>query len=335
MNIYFLCATKNGKDLIELLKNKIKIKGIITISPKIAKKTVDRFSSKNYCIKNKFDYLVTKDYSNLKDIKQKILKKKIDYLFCISWQRIIPDWLIEHAKFMCIGAHGSHDGINKGRGRSPLNWALLLGKKKYKISIFKINKYIVDSGEILGTKKFDITDHDNIYSLYVKNHIAISEIIIKVLKKKSIKSLKQNSSSSRYLPKIDALDGQIDWNLNNKKILNFIRSKSHPYVGAFTKFNKEKIIIFDAIPIKQMLSKQKPGKVLLKLYDGSFLVQTGKDLLLINNFKMKEKINITNNSKFKSYDYKQNIKNKVLRHNKKYPKYKINKSILSEIKNEI
>ena len=38
MNIYFLSATKNGKDLIELLKNKIKIKGIITISPKTAKK---------------------------------------------------------------------------------------------------------------------------------------------------------------------------------------------------------------------------------------------------------------------------------------------------------
>ncbi len=332
MNIYFLCATKNGKDLIELLKNKIKIKGIITISPRVAKKSVDRFSSKNYCINNKFDHLVTNDYSNLKDIKQKILKKKIDYLFCISWQRIIPNWLIKHTKIMCIGSHGSHDGINQGRGRSPLNWALLLGKKNYKISIFKINNSIVDSGEILNTKKFDITDYDNIYSLYVKNHLAVSEMIINFLKKKKLKMLTQNSNTSRYLPKIDAEDGEIDWNINNKKILNFIRSKSYPYIGAFTKFNKKKIIIFDAIPIKQMLPKQKPGRVLLKHYDGSFLVQTGKDLLLVNNFKNNEKINITTNTQFKSYNFRQNLKKKVIRHYKKNPRFKINKSVLKEIK---
>ena len=62
--------------------------------------------------------------------------------------------------------------------------------------------------------------------------------------------LTQNSNTSRYLPKIDAEDGEIDWNINNKKILNFIRSKSYPYIGAFTKFN-EKIIIFDAISLNR------------------------------------------------------------------------------------
>ena len=43
------------------------------------------------------------------------------------------------------------DGILKGRGRSPQNWALLMGEKKFFISLFKISNG-VDNGSIIITK---------------------------------------------------------------------------------------------------------------------------------------------------------------------------------------
>ena len=83
-----------------------------------------------------------------------------------------------------------------------------------------------------------------------------------------------------------------------------------------------------------MLPKQKPGRVLLKHYDGS-LVQTGKDLLLVNNFKNNEKINITTNTQFKSYNFRQNLKKKVIRHYKKTSDLRLINQFLKRLKNEI
>ena len=46
-----------------------------------------------------------------------------------------------------LGAHGSCDGITKGRGRSPLNWALMIGAKKFEVSIFKISDGVDDGDD--------------------------------------------------------------------------------------------------------------------------------------------------------------------------------------------
>ena len=53
-------------------------------------------------------------------------------------------------------------------------------------------------------------------------------------------------------------------------LMNNILTEKKPELRTAVLVNKKKIIIFDAIPIKQMLAKQKPGRVLLKHYDGSF-----------------------------------------------------------------
>ena len=66
-----------------------------------------------------------------------------------------------------LGVHGSCDGILKGRGRSPQNWALLMGKTSFDLSIFKISKG-VDSGAILATKKVYLDDKDSIFDSYLK-----------------------------------------------------------------------------------------------------------------------------------------------------------------------
>ena len=80
------------------------------------------------------------------EIKNFLNKQKIDLLICVSWQRIIPDWLIKLPKIACLGMHGSHQGMYLGRGRSPMNWSILSGQKKFKMSLFKIQKDNADSG---------------------------------------------------------------------------------------------------------------------------------------------------------------------------------------------
>ena len=67
---------------------------------------------------------------------------------CVG-MNVITDSFINIANLATIGAHGSCDGIVKGRGRSPQNWAFILGANKFKISLFKITSGI-DEGDVIS-----------------------------------------------------------------------------------------------------------------------------------------------------------------------------------------
>ena len=80
-----------------------------------------------------------------------------------------------------MGAHGSPLGITKGRGRSPQNWALILGLSTFYISIFKIDPGI-DSGQIIETRSFTYSDFDDIKTSYYKVCLLTADMIINNLK---------------------------------------------------------------------------------------------------------------------------------------------------------
>lgn len=328
MNIYFLCATKQGLDLLNLISNHIKIEGVITLTNSEAKKSPERQSAKEFCKLKKIKCIEVKNYSTLKDKKKILLKQNIDYLFCISWQRLIPNWLIENVNISCIGAHGSHSGIQKGRGRSPLNWSLILGKKNFYISLFIIKERNPDSGDLISTKHFKINQIDNIYSSYLKMHLVLKEMIIKFVKQKKIKLKKQNQKNPRYLPKIDVKDGQIDWNLSTNKICSFINSKSFPYSGAFSFVNNVRMNIYNVTPIEQIVKKEKIGKIILKMFDNKLLVQAGNGLILIESYNLDQRIIVEENNIFSKHNLKKTYLQIIKRHKKKYPNLKLNQDVL-------
>ena len=156
---------KNGIDLINFLK-KIKIDLVITVKNN-NKYSNEMSSASNYCRQNKLKYFELSKYSNYDPLKKYLKNYKISYLLPISWQEIVPQWIIDKSKIV-IGAHGSHQGMNLGRGRSPMNWALLTGKKIYNFFNFKISiQENVDSGPILDTKKIEILKNMIILNLYI------------------------------------------------------------------------------------------------------------------------------------------------------------------------
>ena len=267
-----LCGTKNGIDLIKFLQKKIKIDLVITSKVK-RNSSPERLNAKIFCQKNGLKFYEMKSYTEYDSLKKKIKNTNIDLLLSISWQRLIPEWLISKSKIV-IGAHGSHQGMNMGRGRSPMNWAILSGKKKFIVSIFKIIKKDPDSGPIIDTKDINIEKFDTINSLYLKTHIEIANMVCNFIKNKTIIKNKK-VKKIRYLPKISHQDGLIDWRRKSEDIYNFIRSKSKPYSGAYTIQNKKIIKIESSIPIiTNVFKKYKPGTIVEFLYDKTILIKT-------------------------------------------------------------
>ena len=88
---------------------------------------------------------------NLKHPDDRTLLESLepDLILVTAWQRLIPQWAIELPRFGAVGVHGSPDGIHGGRGRSPQNWALLLGCRSFEIALFRITAGI-DEGPVLA-----------------------------------------------------------------------------------------------------------------------------------------------------------------------------------------
>lgn len=334
MEIYILNTLEIGINSINLLKRHLDIRGVIGLSERDASDNISGYKYlKQYCHKDDLHFIEVDTYSlSSQTDREKLLKLNIDILIVSGWQRLIPRWLIDHCKECVIGSHGSVHGITGGRGRSPQNWALLLGKKEFYISIFKIDEGI-DSGSIIDTKSFVLTEFDNIKTSYYKVSWLTSQMIVDSIKNRRLfskNSVKQEEEEARYLPQRLPEDGEIDWSRTSKQIYNFIRALTQPYPGAFSFLGQEKIIMWKGLPFEVNDSSRafKCGEI-VKVYDNrDFLVKTGNSFLLIDDYSESSKRCIREGAILSSCCFEIQIKNIIERHYRKYPQLRLSDDIL-------
>lgn len=149
------------------------------------------------------------------------------YVFAISWRRLI------HTENKVIVLHDSI--LPKYRGFNPLVSALINGDKKIGVSaLFGENAY--DSGDILAQKSIDISYPLTIFEAINKVSVLYAEIVIellnKVLNKKDLIGIPQNTSLVSYSLWRDEFDYFIPWEFSARKIERFIDAVGYPYAGA-------------------------------------------------------------------------------------------------------
>lgn len=320
MNIYILNATINGKIFLEVLLKKIQIKGIITLDNNGKKKTNEYYDYTKYCEDNKLECIKVSSYYLNEEKDRKIIEKHdIDLILVASWQRLIPDWLIEKCTIGVIGAHGSHDGIEKGRGRSPQNWALIAGKNRFSLSIFWIMSG-VDNGNIIDTIEFEYLPTDTILVSYIKVSLYKAKMIIDNIENGRIarKEGTPQNKEGLFLPKRIKEDGLIDWNRDAINISNMIRALTKPYPGAYTKINGKEYCIWSARPVvvENIFYSEFKNGTILSILDESILVKCGNNLLLIDEIDNID--NLKEGDIFESSNYRIQIENIINRHMESY-----------------
>lgn len=321
MNTYILNATLNGKMLTEILCKRMDIKGLITLSENADDKSNEYYDYSDYCRNNNLECIKLNKYnfSSLED-RDLLEKLDIDLIIIASWQRLVPEWLIKKCSIGIIGAHGSHEGIERGRGRSPQNWAILTGQKRFILSIFWIEPG-TDDGSIIDTEEFEYLPTDTILVSYVQVNTLKAEMILRNIRNGRIpnKEGTPQSDDAFYLPQRIKEDGQIDWNRDAVEISNMVRALTKPYPGAYTLFDKEEFIIWIARPVVNddihIYDSYENGTV-LSILGKSILVKCKNNLLLIDSITNFEKI--YEGMVFQSADYKLQIHSIINRHNEKY-----------------
>ena len=154
-----------------------------------------------------------------------------DLVLVTGWQRLVPDWLTALADYGVLGGHGSPDGIDGGRGRSPQTWALMLGCRSFDLALFRITSDI-DAGPVLATRSFCYRDEDDIRVSYFRASLAMADMIAELLASPDkLRGGSPQPAAGFYYPQRRPEDGWVDWSLPAAEIAAHCRALTHPYPG--------------------------------------------------------------------------------------------------------
>jgi methionyl-tRNA formyltransferase len=274
--VLVLCTVSTGLDAVaEVLRNGFNIEAVVGVHPDSADpeaisgwSDVAAFAGRwgiPYVHVDRYDLGSDRD-------RQALLSLRYDVIWVAGWQRLIPSWLIEHAPLGAIGGHGSPDGIHGGRGRSPQNWAILLGCRQFEFALFRITPS-VDDGPVVAARSFVYLDTDDIATSYKKVALCAGEMMCEILRNPQVLAHAiPQPKDAYYYPQRRPEDGYADWTLSTAEVWAHCRALTRPYPGLRTRTSDGgELTIWRCQPFDDRVAAA-PGTVNAVFEDGSFLV---------------------------------------------------------------
>lgn len=271
---------------------------VITISPEVTKKNQVAGYRGLSTLTDKYGIPVHEaDSYFLTDDKTVRLMEDNEFDIGISmgWQRLIPSSVLDKFKYGIYGFHGNCGYLPFGRGRSPLNWSIILGDTRFNLNLFRYDEK-ADSPNVFATEMFSITPHDDIRTAQYKNMICSKKLIRKLLadyEKGTITIKSESKDFDSWYDKRTAADGKIDFRMRTREIYNLIRGVAAPFPGAFAYVRGLKLTVWEAHPFDEMMdfSDYAPGQV-IDIFDGKLVVRTVDGSLLIDRYECEEEVKI-------------------------------------------
>jgi methionyl-tRNA formyltransferase len=219
-----------------------------------------------------------------------IAKLKPELIIVAAYGKILPPELINLPEHGCLNVHASL--LPKYRGASPIQTAILNGDQTTGITIMLMDLGM-DTGDILDQEEINISDEDT----FITTTNKLANLGAKLLHESippyladSINLKIQNDDKATYCSKITTEMGQINWAHSAKQINNQIRAIGST-IGAYTTFNKKRLLLLKSSTHNQIKSEETPvGKVQKCPYDNNcIIVKCGKSALKILEVQLEGK----------------------------------------------
>lgn len=264
---------------------------VITISPEVTKKNQVSGYKGLSVLTEKYGIPVHEadSYFLTDDKTQRFMSEnEFDIGISMGWQRLIPKSVLDCFQYGIYGFHGNCGYLPFGRGRSPLNWSIILGDTRFNLNMFRYDEQ-ADSPNVFATEMFSITPHDDIRTAQYKNMICSKNLIRRLLRAYEEGHIEIRTESKDYdswYGKRTAADGKIDFHARTREIYNLIRGVAAPFPGAYAMNGDDKVIVWEAHPFDEMIdfSAYAPGEV-IDIFDGKLVVRTVDGSLLIDRYE--------------------------------------------------
>lgn len=210
----------------------------------------------------------------------------------MGWQRLIPAAVLQAFRCGVYGMHGSARGLPYGRGRSPMNWALIEGRESFETNLFR---YLpgVDDGPVVATTRFSIQPGDTAETMHFKNLLAMAAMVRSALPGIAdgmLEARPQPEGEPTYYPKREPGDGAIDWAANVRDVDRLVRAVARPFAGAFAFLRGERLTIWRAGILYTDLEAHPfrgaaPGEVVAVLPGGKVAIRCAGGVLLAHEWE--------------------------------------------------
>ncbi|HXG70781.1 MAG TPA: methionyl-tRNA formyltransferase [Gemmatimonadaceae bacterium] len=207
-----------------------------------------------------------------------------DAFVVAGWYHMVP-----RAWRQLAPAYGLHASLLPDySGGAPLVWAIINGEKRTGITLFRFEDG-VDAGPIVAQGATEIRDEDTIATLY-ERVATLGESLLREhmprLADGTASLRAQQDSARRVFPQRGPEDGVIDWTLDARQLINFIRAQTKPYPGAFTTAHGRKLTVWAARAVPPDCPARGAGEVWHR--DGGVLVQTGQGGIELINVTLEQ-----------------------------------------------
>ena len=331
--LLILCTVSTGLDSIaEIHRRGFPIAGLVGLKPN---QDVDNDTISGYVDVSEFAQSLDLDFHyvetyNLTSANDRALFLGLDFdlIWVAGWQRLVPNWLIQLSRFGVLGGHGSPDGIAGGRGRSPQNWALLLGCSQFDLALFRITEG-VDEGPIIAQRSFFYRPEDDIQVSYYRASLAIADMVCLVLANPQLLEKGESQPTKAfYFPMRRPADGMADWHQPAAIIARHCRALTKPYPGLRTLAGAASITINWCQPFDDQIDGP-PGEISHCFYSGDFLVNVLDGRLLVRGWESND-TSWRPRAKLQlgSVSWHQQLQTIVNRHNSKHPEQPVSLRIL-------
>lgn len=331
-----LCTVSTGLDAIaEIHRRGYPIVGLVGLKPQIVEQ--DAISGyvdiAEFALSIGVVYQYVETYSLKSECDWELLNVfDFELLWVAGWQRLIPGWLIQQSRMGALGGHGSPDGISGGRGRSPQNWALLLGCSQFDIALFRITEG-VDEGPIIAQRTFFYRPDDDIQVSYYRAALAMADMVCEVLENpQRLEIGEQQSTKAFYYPQRRPEDGMVDWHQPANVVTRHCRALTLPYPGLRTTAGDVTITITRCQPFDDQLDGP-PGEISHCFHSGDFLVNVLDGRLLVRGWTSNDTVwRPRPMLRFESVSWQEQLRNILNRHSEKYPEQLVSSRILQHMK---
>lgn len=233
MKIALLVSGGLGLKVFDFLKNKVNITAILT----------DRNSEGIIAQADKAGIACFIGNPRKGKARSFIEDKEVDLLLSINYLFLIEQDLIAWPKLGAVNFHGSL--LPKYRGRTPHVWAIINNEQKTGITGHFISEGC-DEGDIILQEEVSIEPNDTgamVLDKFNKRYPSVVMKVTELFHQSEVVGSTQNEQLATYFGKRTPEDGTINWNWQKERIRNWVRAQAHPYPGAFTLMNGNKVVI--------------------------------------------------------------------------------------------
>lgn len=269
----FCGSGKFAAKCLSLIAEKTKPEWVITNTPRPSGRGLLLQNTPVFCkaeelgIKTRTTSKLSSDNETLEWIKSDLP----DLILVIDFGHMIKEPLLSMAPLGCINIHPSM--LPAYRGSAPVQRAIMDGLKETGVTIFRLDEGM-DSGPILAQIPVVINDEDDTNSLLLKTCIAGCEKLLEYLLEIPLEKwtfTPQNDEDASFAPKIEKIEGKIDWEDSSMNILNKIRALGAA-PGTYCEHDGKRLRVHCAKPVERCGS---PGQLIE--IDGCFPIIACRD----------------------------------------------------------